>query len=1031
MYKLSLMFISLILMGMNADLKAENPADKKTVVIQLTDNSQQPVAGVTAFVKSSGTGAVSDGNGRLEIKVADDDTIELSCLGYVSQRVTSAGRSRIDVILEEDSFMIDETVVIGYGSVKKADLTGAVSAVKGDRIASRNNQMLSTSLQGLLPGVTLSRTNGAPGAAGTIKVRGITTIGNSDPLVLIDGVPGGGLNDVNPNDVESISVLKDAASAAIYGARAAAGVILVTTKRGASDNVNVDYIYEYGIDIPTDNPEYVDVIRFMEMTNELRWNDAGNIGNEYPTYPKQTIEDYWQLNAENPDLYPNTDWQELIMNKYSTHQKHILSISGGFGKVRTKASIAYDDIDGLHVNRSYQRLTVRLNNDIKFNKWISASADLNFRHNRTVNPVSSPINSMRLAPAVYPAVWQDGRIAEGKSGENPYAAMLYGGNKQDWYNRVSGKIALDITPLEGLKITAIVAPTYNFDKTKKFTKKIEYYAADSPSTLLGTINGHAATSLYEVRGDSFFNNLQFFANYSKSFGDHNLNLTAGYEENYTFVESLNVSGDNFEISSFPYMDRAPKDALSSGGNAYESALNSLFGRIMYNYKNKYLVQANMRYDGSSRFAKGNRWGFFPSVSAGWVISEEPFFKNNVPTVSFLKLRAAYGVLGNERLKVVNSNGDIMREYYPYISVMTYPTALFYYGDTVKPDITAAQNQYAVRDITWETTKTFDVAVDLALFDNRLQFTADYYRKFTTDMLLNVKIPAYVGFSDPVQNAAKMLTTGYEFEVNWRDHIGDLNYSVSFNLSDSKTKMGYMAGSQFLGEQVKMMRSEYNEWYGYVSEGIFQTYEEVEASPTLNANTQPGDIKYKDISGPDGKPDGIISPEYDRTFLGGSLPRFEYGANISMDWKGIDFQLVLQGIGKQWVRKTTEMVAPLRSDWGNIPAIIDGKYWSNYNSPEQNLAAEYPRLTRANSSSNYAMSDFWLFNGAYLRVKNITIGYSLPESLISKIKLNKVRVYVSLNDFFCFSKFPDGWDPEMASNGYPIMKSVNLGANINF
>ena len=749
--------------------------------------------------------------------------------------------------------------------------------------------------------------------------------------------------------------------------------------------------------------------------------DNGNNANKFPTYAEDLINTYSDLHAQNPDQYPDTDWRGLIMKDYAPRQTHMLSLAGSGKSLRSRVSLGYDNMGALYEGRSYERITSRINNDITISKLISASVDFNFRRTVIKQPVTDPMYKMGIMPPIYAAMFSDGRIGSGKDGANVYALLKNGGFNDAWYNQVGGKISLDLTPVQGLKLSGVLSPFFNFDKAKVFTKKIPYTLWNNPNATSGTIEGGAETKLQESRNDSYRYTTQFLANYARQLGNHNVNLLGGYEYYYAFNEGLGASRGQYTLTSYPYLNIGPLEFRDNSGTAYENAYRSWFGRIMYNYKDKYLIQGNIRYDASSRFASAYRWGSFPSVSAGWVLSEESFLRNNPSSLSFLKLRASWGALGNERI------GN-----YPYQSILTFENnSLFYQGTNVVSAQAAAQFQYAIRDISWETTQSFDLGIDVNFFRDRLRLTGDYYKKTTKDMLLELEIPDYVGFDNPNQNTGKMYTTGWEMQANWNDRQGAINYSASVNVSDFKSKMGDLGGTVFLGDQIKIQGSQFNEWYGYVSDGLYQTQDEVTNSPKLNANVKPGDVRYKDISGPAGVPDGKISPEYDRVLLGGSLPRYMFGGNFNLSYKNWDFSLVFQGVGKQNSRLGVDIVQPLRENFGTFPAILDGNTWSAYNTPEQNLQVKYPRYSNTSAGNNYAMSDYWLINGGYFRLKNISLGYNLPKQITQKMNIQGLRLYSTVTDLLSIHHFPKGWDPEGTSLGYPITTSFVFGASVKF
>lgn len=998
----------------------------RTVTGKVTDINGDPLPGVTVLVKGTSKGTITDEGGYFTLSgVSGNATLHFSFVGFQTQDLPVGGRSTIDVTLLTDLQLLDEIVVVGYGTQKKADLTGSIAVIDGKDLAKKTSTVnLTDALQGTMAGVTVTRNSSQPGTAGQIRIRGITTIGDSNPLVIIDGIPGS-LANVKSDDVESISVLKDAASASIYGSKAASGVILVTTKRGRSGQIELNYNGEFGYTRPYRVPRSQSAVPYMKMANELLWNDNNNKGSEYPKYSKELIENYYSLHNENPDLYPDTDWSEYF-RKSSPRQSHSLNYSVGEKNYTSHGSLTYDKVEAIVTNLPYQNFTARINNDVNFNKIITGHIDLQYMNSHDQRLVGgNPRASLLALEPLGTAYWSDGRVATFRNNENHLASFFEGGTNNIWENTISGRIALDITPIENLKITGIFAPNFSFYKSKLHRLKIPTTDFQDPNVITGYADGYNFTNLYENRNDGKSYTSQILANYSTSIGKNNLNFLGGYEYYYSFYESLGASREHYAFDNYPYLNIGPLDYRDNSGSASEYASQSFFGRILYDYNRRYLVQLNSRLDGSSRFHPDYRYGFFPSVSLGWVLSEESFFKTD--PISFFKLRASYGTLGNERI------GN-----YPYQSTIAFNYALLYSGSNVSTTQTAYVPRYAIKDISWETTSSFDIGLDAYFFDNKLQLVMDYYKKRTSDMLLALQIPSYIGLANPNQNTGKMDTKGWEIDIRYRNNFGDLNYSISGNISDFKSKMGYLGGTEFLGDQVKLEGSEFNEWYGYKANGIYQTEEEVANSAVINKRVKPGDIRYVDISGPDGVPDGAISPEYDKVLLGGSLPRFEYGGNIQLDYKNIDLSIFFQGIGKQNSYLSTDMVRPLFGGVLHVPVILEGNYWSKYNTEEQNKNVRYPRLSEIaagaqdrNSGNNYVTSDYWLFNGRYFRLKNIILGYSFPENLTRSIGINNLRVYTNISDLFSIDNFPDGWDPESAVGSYFITQSFTIGLSAKF
>ena len=1009
---------------------------------RIVDEAGQPVVGAMVLNKDNGKWATTDIDGNYTLEnAAKGNNLEITCLGYSTQNIVFQGSASLNVTLAEDTLELEEAVAIGYGSVKKKDLTGSVGILSNKLIEQQSTTQLSQSLQGTIPGLSVTRSSSMPGASASILVRGVTSMSDSSPLVLVDGMPGS-LDNVASGDVEQITVLKDAASASIYGARAAAGVILITTKNAKEGDVNINYNGEFSVITATEWAEYLrDPINYMTMFNEYKWNDAGNgEGGDYVTYPKDYIENYMANNAMDPITYPDFDWKGNILRNYSTRQKHTLSVAYGNKVVKTRVSASYENTDALYEGSNYERIMARTRNSVKISNSLSADVDFSFKTSTKLDPLTTPIQAANMYPSIYLGLFPDGRVAEGKSGSNTLGTILNGGRKTNRTDYVTAKASLTWKPFEGFSLSGSIAPTYALTKTKTFSKAVPYFDAYDTTLILGYVSGHATNDLTETRNDNNSFETQIIANYENSFNNaHNINLMAGYEDYSYSHESFSTSTAAMDLGNFPYMDLANPDNLTVTGDAYGNAYRSFFGRVMYNYKGRYYFQANARADASSRFHKDYRWGFFPSASIGWVISNESFMQSVTP-INYLKLRASLGTLGNERI------GN-----YPYQASIDFNKAVMFKpdGKDVTSQISAAQSGYAIQDISWETTWSYDFGLDATLLDNRLSLTADYYYKETKDMLLALEIPAFLGYDNPDQNAGSMYTNGWEVKIDWHDQIGDFSYAVGANLSDYRSIMGNLNGKQVIGSDTIIREGEeYQSWYGYKNAGLFQNQDEV-----LNAATQliptagPGDIQYLDLGGAPtdeqkeagiliGDPDGKINSDYDRTILGSSLPHYIFGGYVNLGWKNWSLGIMFNGVGKQLSHVAEYMVRPFGGQWLSAPANLlnaDGSrnYWSVYNSEEQNRKVEYPRLSYTSAEkTNYMMSDYWLFNGSYFRVKNINLGYTLPRKTVDKMGIKGLRVYLNSDDPLCFDHYLKGWDPEQTTQSY-IARTFTLGVDIKF
>lgn len=984
------------------------------------DKNGEPVIGAAVLVVEDATkGAVVDELGNWTLDVAKGNTLQFTSIGYKTVEVKVGSQTTINVVMEEDVNLLDDVVVIGYGSARKGDMTGSISSVRGENLNEGSSQMLSNSLQGQIAGLQVTRSGGGPGAGSSIRIHGVTTMSTNDPLVIVDGVPGE-LDDVVAEDVETLTVLKDAAAAAIYGSRAAAGVILITTKRAKVNTFNVGYDMQFAVDKPTARPTNGDVIDWFNLQNEIKWNDGA--GSDHSVYSEELINGWMANNAKDPIHYPNTNWTDLILKKTTTHQQHTFNVSGGTEKMRTKFTMNYQQGDGYYDNKSYERFAGRVNNDWQIAKWLNVKVDLDFAKSNSIAPAMGDGTVMQgayVCAPYYNAFWADGTIADVKDGSNYYASAKYGGTSNSNYYKFGGKLQLDITPVKHLTVSLIFAPRFNFYYNKKFQKKTLVYKEDGTSM---ATDWNKTTNLSETRNTWHNYTYQAYANYANKWGDHSFSAMAGYEGFTYFNESLGASRNNYTLTNYPYLNLGPEDYQYNSGSASHHAYQSVFSRLMYSFKGRYMIQANVRADASSRFAKECRWGVFPSVSAGWVISDEPWF-NNKKGVNYLKLRGSYGTLGNERI-----GSD-----FPYQATMSFGNSYMY--DKGANSVTAVQNAaqvyYAFRDITWETTTSAGVGIDAAFFQSRLRATLDMYHKTTKNMLLTLGFPAYAGFSAPSQNAGDMYTNGWDFEIGWSDKVGDFRYSISANLSDYRSKMGYLGDKKTIsGNHITEQGSYYNEWFMYEADGLIQTEADMKKADgskiaTLTANDQPGCIKYVDQNG-----DGVIN-EDDKIKLGNSMPEYLYGGQINLGYKAWDFGLTFQGVGHQNVMFNTIWIQPLVAQWGAMPSLLLGNYWSKHNTAEQNLNAKYPMITYTNTTNTYAGSSYWLFNGAYFRVKNITLGYTIPKNVLDKTFIRGARAFLAVSDLPAISKYPKGWDPELGWGGHEISTSFIVGVNLKF
>lgn len=959
-----------------------------------------PVAGANVIVKGTTNGTMTDMEGKFSLEVPEGATLEISYIGYVTQQIKVGNETTLNIILKEDSQALDEVVVVGYGVQKKVNLTGSVSTIQGNELSKRMVSQTSQALQGLAPGLYVNQTAGSPGTTPSFNIRGLGTLGDTSPMVLIDGVEGS-IDNVNSNDIESISVLKDAASAAIYGSRAANGVILVTTKRGEANKLTFNARASVGVQSLTFKPKYLGSVDFMKLFNEAYENEG-----KTPLYSQELIEQY-RINAPS-DEYPDTDWRKEVFSEPGIIQSYGITGTGGNKTARLLLSLNYTNQQGNMTNSGFERYGIRINTDITPIQKLNISVDLNANVTRRWEPgvgFWEVLYQANRQNPIYAAYYENGsRFAEGNQGINPVALVSEDAGRNEYmYTQLTaiGKAVYDV--LDGLKATLLFSPRIGYSNDKQYTKKLELRSLDN----MVTYYNPSLSKLTRQFTYGINLNTKAYLNYSKEFKDHAISVLLGYEQTYYKHEWLKGYRENFVLPEYSELNAGDATNQQATGSGYEWALQSLFGRVNYDYKDRYLLEANFRYDGSSRFAKAHRWGIFPSFSAGWRISEESFMKG-VSWLTNLKLYASWGKLGNQNI------GN-----YPYMSLITMGSAVFDHQL-----ISAAfQEDYSNSGITWEQTEVTNVGLDFSLFQNSLFGTFEYYNKRTTDILLNLPIPKTMGLNPSSQNAGIVRNRGWDLTLGYRGVVGQVNYSATAMLSDVKNEVVSLSGGgPFYGSStITMEGKEMNALYGYICDGIFQSEEEIQNHATQSGIIEPGDLKYRDLNG-----DKKINAS-DRAIIGSTIPRYVYSFNLAASYRDFDFSMLLQGVGKKDALLTGDAVFPFQNG-GKVQEFHLDRW-----TPE-NTDASFPRLTNS-YTNNRETSSFFVKSAAFLRLKNVQIGYNLPKEICNKTFLSQCRFYISGDNLLQFNNFWDGWDPEMpnvdSGGTYPQTRVVSFGIDVKF
>lgn len=972
-------------------------AVQETITGTVTDaGTGETLPGVNILVVGTSTGTSTDTEGSYSLNATESDTLVFSYLGYISQRVAVGDQAVIDVGLESDFETMEEMVVVGYGTQRAINLTGSISRVSASDLTQNHVGQTSAALQGIAPGVTITQRSGQPGNdGGDIRIRGIGTLGDPDPLILVDGVEAN-INNVNPDAIESISILKDAASASIYGSRAANGVVLVTTKRGI-EGFSLSYSTSTGWQTPTDMPNIVNAVDHMEMTNEA----YTNVGRS-PLYSEASIETFM---SESPsDQYPDTDWQQLTMYDNAFMQDHSLSINAGSENVSVYGTLNYSDHGGITPNTDFKRYSMRVNSDIRINDKLNSSIDIFLRNTVTNQPSNGTaylFHWMRRIPANEAGILSNGLYGQGWNGDNPLARARDGGLRTAENMDGILNFKLNYSPTDWLSAEVMYAPKIYEPYTKQFNAITQTYQYDgTPSYSIPSRN-----SLTEQYNREWSNNLLATAEFDNEFIDsHQITALVGFQQEDQSTNWISAYRENFELPDYRVINSGNRDNERTEGSSSHWSLRSLFGRLNYNISDKYLFEGNLRYDGSSRFAEQNRYALFPSFSAGWNISEEPFMSGISHILEILKVRASWGRLGNQNIGL-----------YPYAAFIDVGGSNYAFDNNLSAG--ASLNDLANPDIRWETTEILDIGIDVNLWGN-LDITADYFHKETSDILLRLDIPHSLGLNPPYQNAGVVENKGWDLSIGYQDRIEELNYSISLNLSDVKNEILDMRGISNTGRTVDREGYPIGSFFGYEADGFFQNEAEIEDHATQFGSIAPGDIKYKDLNG-----DDLINDD-DRRVIGSPVPRYTFGANFNLGYKGIDFDLFLQGVGKAEGFMFGQGIQAF-----HLGGTVQEQHKDRW-TPD-NTDAAFPRFA-FNEINNEQNSTFWMRDASYLRVKNLQIGYNLPQQLIGNIQ--RVRIHVSGRNLFTLDNFWEGYDPEApVSNGgwYPQMRTYSIGLDIQF
>lgn len=986
-----------------------------TGVVRSTDG--QPIAGATVNVLGTARTALAGTDGRYTLAgvPAGTRSVRARFLGYTvttQQVVVPAGGSvTADFTLGRSAVQLNAMVAVGYGEQKKVNLTGAVATVSPQELDKRPVPNLTEALQGTAPGLTIVDRAGRPGTSGTmVFIRGRGTLNNTAPLILIDGVDDD-INTLDPNDIASISVLKDASSAAIYGSRAANGVILITTKRGASSkSIRWSYNGYYGQQSVEKFPQMLDPRDYLNLINEAYVN-GGRAPKYSQSYIDQTVlSSEGKLPADSALKYPWTNWIGVLWHP-APMSNQTLSTRGGSDIASFSLSLNDMNQKGMIPQTDADRYALRLNTDYHPTKKLSTGLDIALRktgNERPHNLGGVLWNMFHDTPPTTEARYPDGTYGWSANGNNPLAyAQAWGAAREDYLHSLINARA-DYQLLPGLFVRTQASGQVGDYEYKDWQNRATFHDYWNPTIIRKSISQNYLNQTKNTDDELYGRAL---LDYAHDFGRNGVTAMAGAEQTQHHWSGINESRQNFYNNQLEEINAGDPTMQSTSGSSNDWGLRSGFGRLGYNYAGKYLLEGNARYDGSSKFAPGHRYGFFPSFSAGWRISEESWFKDRFAWVDQLKLRGSWGRMGNQ---------DAQNDLYPYWSLIGLGSNYVFGGQYV---VGASKNSLANQDITWESTQMSDGGIDATFLGGRLDFTGDVYRKYTSNILQRLPIPEIIGLGAPMQNKLKVRNTGWEAMVGWRDHRGGFGYSANFNIAHNNNVVTDLAGSgpYISGIWITQVGLPLGTMFGYRTAGLFQTDSQVKAHAYQSPQTGVGDIVYVDQNH-DGKIDAA-----DRVPIGCDMPKYTFGSTLTADWKGFDISGFFQGAWKvsYWVQG----------------ALVEGPFWENYTSTiwqnrwtPQTPNGYMPKPTIFTSHDQQA-SDYWVFDASYVKLKNVQLGYTLPKRIDGALNANRLRLYVSGQNMLTFTRNSMMvLDPENNSgraNDYPQVRIVSVGVSANY